>query len=188
MGHLSELLREFRECQSLEERFELAERIVEHVITPLTQYIHSKGLGDGAEDVTQMTLLDLSRQLQDFRGATEREFWGWCYRIARNKIANWFREHARGPVVGLDPEVLWRAVESSRTIDPLSPADLAQLHEAMAMLRAASPECYDALVQRYIFGLSFEEIGMAEGRRSDAVRMQVNRCLEKARGYALRRS
>ena len=183
MRQLPELLREFRECQSLEGRFELAERIVEQVITPLTQYIHSRCPADAAEDVAQVTLLDLSRQLKDFRGATELEFWGWCHRIARNKVADWFRVHSKGPVVGLDPEDLWRAVESSGTIDPLSPSDLAQMHEAMAMLRAASPECYDALVQRFIFGFSFEEIGIAEGRRSDAVRMQVNRCLEKARGY-----
>jgi len=66
-----------------------------------------------AEDALQEVLKAIAVSLKKFQGRTGREFWGWCYRIARNKLNDQFRQQYADRMQPVSPEELWQMVELS---------------------------------------------------------------------------
>ncbi len=181
MEQLVEWLREYRASPSLERRFELAEALVETILSRVEQYISARCPADAVEEVLQESLAAISRSLHTFQGTTGKQFWGWCYGVTSHKVADLLQKRARNPLVLLAPEELWRAVEASALAQPPSPEERADLNSTLELLRRADPQCYEYLVRRYVLDFTLVEMAQAEGLKPDTVRMRINRCLAAAR-------
>lgn len=180
MDDLIKLVRTYRVTSGLAERLRLAEDIFRLIEPDLRLFVFSSVAPTSAEDVHQEILKAVATDLGRFQGGTQREFWAWCYRIARNKRNDHFRKSAADLLQPMPQEELWGLVEASTAVNPLSPADRHDLKYALDMLASAKPECRDYLWSHFIIGLDYADIAESESATYDAVRMKITRCLETA--------
>jgi RNA polymerase sigma factor (sigma-70 family) len=181
MDDLIKTVRTYRFASGLAERVRLAEDIFRRIEPDLRLFVFSSISNDSAQDALQEVLKAVAVSLQKFQGDTEKEFWAWCYRIARNKLSDHYREQYAERVQSVAPDELWRMMEVSAQDAPMSPAVWLDLKYAIQLLTAAKPECYKLLWRHYVIGLDYGEIAEERGLNYDAVRMQIGRCLEQAK-------
>jgi RNA polymerase sigma factor (sigma-70 family) len=180
MDDLIKLVRTYRLTAGLAERLNLAEAIFRQIEPDLRLFVFSSVAPQTAEDVFQEVLKAVATGMGKFEGSTAKEFWGWCYRIARNKLNDHYRSKAAERAQPIPPEELWQLVDASAHDAPLSPADRLDLEYAMKLLTASKPECYDFLWKHFVFGLAYGEIAEELKLNYDNVRMKIGRCLEEA--------
>jgi|GEM_PF-6920636 len=118
-----------------------------------------------AEDATQAVFLDLARKAKRVRVKTSLV--PWLYAAARLTSRNVLRTERRRPTTSLD-----ESIEA-----PSSSTDGA-LFQALDALSAPERE---AVVLRFLQGMSLAEVGKAQGVSEDAVRMRVQRALKRLR-------
>ena len=180
MDDLIKLVRTYRVTAGLAERLNLAEAIFRQIEPDLRLFIFSSVPLQTAEDVLQEVLKAVAIGMARFEGSSAKEFWAWCYRIARNKLNDHYRNQAAERMQPMRSEELWQLVEASAQNAPLSPADRLDLEYAMKLLTASKPECYDFLWKHFVFGLAYGEIAEELKLNYDNVRMKIGRCLEEA--------
>ena len=185
MEQLIELIRQYRQSTSSEERERLGIEIYGQIRPQLYAYIRARCPQEHVDDVCQEALLAIFKSLDRFHGGASEQFWSWCYSLVRNKIADHYRkvemEKKQGELIHLAPEDLWKAIEESAVEDPLTNEQWEELKETLALLQAARPECYEYLVKVYTFQESIATLAQKLGLTYDAMRMRVKRCLEAAR-------
>src|SRR5271169_5131131 len=145
MDDLIKLVRTYRLTAGLAERIRLAEEICRMIQPDLRYFVFSSVPPHVAEDVMQEILKAVATGMRKFEGGTTKEFWAWCYRIARNKLNDHYRSKAADRLQPVPPEELWQMMELSAQSAPLSPAVRHDLEHAMKLLTASKPECYDFL-------------------------------------------
>lgn len=180
MDQLLKLVRTYRLSEGLAERLTLGDEIFRVVEPQLRLFIFGMLARPAAEDVLQEALKAVALSLGRFEGKSVAEFWGWCYRIARNKVNDQLRARASDKSEPMPPEELWRLADAVSESNALSPADRLDLEQAMEMLSQAKPECYDYLTKHFIFGLDYAEIAEEQKLSYDNVRMRIGRCLDHA--------
>lgn len=121
--------------------------------------------GDRADDLLQETWADVFRQLPRLQDAGA--FTAWAYRIARGKANLEHRRNERRPPTNGDVEL----VAAPETEPRFSPEDAARVHRALDEL---PPEQREALVLRFLEGLSYEEIGQIVGCPQGTVRSRIH--------------
>lgn len=94
--------------------------------------------------------------------------------LAHRACINWFRKHRPGVPIEFDRP----------SLSPL-PLDKIIAHERVALateiMSQLAPACRE-LIQKHLFeGLSYGEIAAATGRSEGALRVEMTRCLRKAR-------
>ena len=184
-------LRGYQSARSVEFRLRMADVIVEEVGPALLAFVEKRCLREDVEDVSQDTLAAVVEKLDEFeiKGDSVRLFWGWCYQIARHKIADAHRrrskesEHMSLDDEELAAEVLWQAIEASAVDEPISPGERLDLKDAIGMLKKLSPECHDCLWKHHVLGLPYSEIWETEKLDYDTARMRIKRCERKARDF-----
>jgi RNA polymerase sigma factor (sigma-70 family) len=181
MDQLIKIVRTYRLTGGVAERVRLAEEICRQIAPDLRFFVFGFVPPSDADDVLQNTIKGIIGGLRKFEGDSAKQFWAWCYRIARNKICDHFREKAADRVRYVPSEELHRLVEQSARDAPMSPAVRLDLEYAMKVLTASKPECYEFLWQHYIFGLDYAEIAEERTMTYDNVRMKIGRCLDEAR-------
>ena len=181
MAELIKLVRTYRLSAGLAEQLRLGEQICRQIAPDLRFFIFSAVRPPAADDVYQETLKGIATGMKKFQGNTAAEFWGWCYRIARNKLNDHFRKQSTDRLQPMEPEELWQLAESSAQSSALSPADKHDLEYAMKLLTSAKPECRDYLWKHFIFGLAYAEIAEEQDLSYDNVRMKIGRCLDTAK-------
>ena len=129
-------------------------------------------------DVVQEVWKAISTNLHTFKEKTDEQFLSWCYRIARNKAADSFRD--RNEPMPLDE--VTKIIDESENAQPMSAQDRLDLEHAMNLLSKAKPECLNLLWNHYVLGLDIQEIASQIGLKYDAARMKINRCLDAAQG------
>jgi DNA-directed RNA polymerase specialized sigma24 family protein len=92
MDDLIKLVKTYRLTAGLAERTRLAEQIFRLIGPDLHLFVFSHVSGDAANDVFQEVLKAVAVSLKQFKGDTVKEFWAWCYRIARNKLNDQYIE------------------------------------------------------------------------------------------------
>lgn len=187
MGRQVNLARRYQEAESLEAKLALAEEVVCAVGSELRVFIHRRCGADKVEDIHQETLVGIAKGLARFYGQTEKQFWEWCYHVARNKIADQFRQKHRQE----DPwetDALWQAVEAGAADEALSSGERLDLDYALKLLQEADPPCYDYLWSHYILEWDYSELARHFDLSYDAVRMRVKRCLELAQSLVAKRA
>ena len=180
MEQLIKLVRTYRVTAGLAERLRLAEEIFRLIEPELRLFVFGQVPHSTAEDVLQEILKAIATNLAKFAGDSGKEFWSWCYQIARNKLNDQFRRQAADRLQPMPPEELWQLVDASAQDTPLSPADRLDLEYAMKLLTASKPECFDYLWQHFVFGLAYGEIAEQQSLSYDSVRMKIGRCLDEA--------
>jgi RNA polymerase sigma factor (sigma-70 family) len=181
MDELVKLVRTYRLTNVLTDRAQLAEDIFRLIAPELTLFVFKAVRPPVAEDVLQEVLKAIVSSLQSFSGATGREFWGWCYRIARNKINDQYRAQASERLQPMPPEELWGLVESSAEAAPLAAGERLDLEYAMKLLAGSKPECGEYLWKHYVLGLDYGEVAEEQNVNYDAARMKIGRCLDEVR-------
>ncbi|MBI3867410.1 MAG: sigma-70 family RNA polymerase sigma factor [Verrucomicrobia bacterium] len=180
MDQLIKLVRTYRLSDGLAERLQLANEIFRLIEPRLRLFVFGALARPAAEDVHQEALKGVAAGLAGFAGSTPGEFWGWCYRIARNKVSDHLRKQAAERAQLMPPEELMRLVEVSGRDTALSSADRLDLEYALKLLAEAKPECRDYLWKHYILGLDYREIAEEQSLTYDNVRMRIGRCLDEA--------
>ena len=180
MDDLIKLVKTYRLTEGLSERLRLADEIFRVTEPQLRLFVYGNVSHQEAEDVLQEVLKAVATSLRTFSGSTTKEFWAWCYRIARNKRNDHFRDSAKDLLQPMSPEELWQLVDASAHTSPISHAEKDDLDYAMKLLTASKPECYDYLWQHYVIGFDYTEIAAEQELTYDAVRMKIGRCLETA--------
>jgi RNA polymerase sigma factor (sigma-70 family) len=181
MEQVIKLVKTYRLASGLAERLRLAEAIFRLIEPDLRFFVFAAIQPPAAQDVLQEVLKSITTSMNKFEGGSNEEFWGWCYRIARNRLNDHFRKKATDRLQPMPPEELWQLVEESAQVSPLSPADKLDLEYAMNLLTRSKPECHDYLWKHYIFGLNYTEIAEERNLNYDNVRMKIGRCLDEAK-------
>jgi len=135
---------------------------------PRLRYFLRKLLGDhhAAEDALQETWLDVVRSIP--RLADAGAFAAWVYRIARDRAFRRLRRSSRdvapldgdGPVYESHDDGLLLSAERARAV-----------HSALDRL---SPEHREALVLRFLEGMSYEDMARVVGRPTGTVRSRLH--------------
>lgn len=181
MHDLIKLVRTYRLTAGLAERIRLAEEIFRLIEPDLRLFVFGSVSHEAAKDALQEILKAVATSLKQFKGDTVKEFWAWCYRIARNKLNDHYRSKAADRMQPTPPEDLWRMMELSAQDAPMTPATRHDLEYAMKLLTAAKPECNELLWRHYVIGLDYAEIAEERDLNYDNVRMKIGRCLEEAK-------
>jgi RNA polymerase sigma-70 factor (ECF subfamily) len=136
-----------------------------------TLILYSVGDVSEAQDILQTVFLKAYRGLGGFRFRSS--LFTWIYRIARNECRNYHRRR------GVPPLPLEAVLERGDEIDQRSgprDQDANRVVLRTALLRL-SPKMREAVVLRYLEGLSYEEIGRVLGCSSGTVASRLNRAL-----------
>lgn len=181
MDDLLKLVRTYRLTTGLAERLRLADAIFRLIEPDLRLFVFSSVAPDAAQDALQEILKAVATSLQKFKGDTVKEFWGWCYRIARNKINDQFRKQYADRLQPVPTEELWQMIELSGKDEPITAAVRHDLEYAMKLLTASKPECYDFLWKHFVIGLDYDDLAEERNMNYDSVRMKIGRCLEEAK-------
>ena len=180
MSDLIKLVKTYRLTRGMAERLDLAERIVPLIERDLRFFVFAAMRPPAAEDVFQEVLKAIIVNLGKFKGDEAKQFWGWCYTIARSKIANAHDKQNRDRLQFMPEDELWRLVESSVAPSAMSAGDRHDLAHTLKLLAQFKPECEEYLWQHYIFGLDYAEIAALKDMSYDSVRMKIGRCLSDA--------
>lgn len=151
-------------CQTGDQR--AFEELVERFGPRLRYFLRKMApRGDLPEDLLQETWADIFRQLPRLQDAGA--FAGWAYRIARGKANLDHRRNERRPPMSGDVEFVAAAESEPR----FSPEDAARVHAALDEL---PPDQREALVLRFLEGLSYEEISQVVGCPAGTVRSRIH--------------
>ncbi|MGB7768450.1 MAG: sigma-70 family RNA polymerase sigma factor [Verrucomicrobiia bacterium] len=181
MDELIKLVRTYRLTAGLAERIRLAEDIFRRIEPDLRAFVFSSVSNEAAKDALQEVLKAIAVSLKQFKGDTHKEFWGWCYRIARNKLSDHFRQQYTERMQPVSPEELWRMMDLTAQTSPISPAVRHDLDHIIKLLTATKPDCSDLLWKHYVIGLDYAEIAEERNVSYDNARMKIGRCLDEAK-------
>ena len=179
MESLIELVIAYRQAGHLALRMRLAEEIVRRIGPSLYGYVHRRVPEAVVDDIHQEVLVDIAKHLHTTDAEAEKAFWGWCYRIAFRKCADFHRR--RPPEIALDIEELRRVLEAGTLVEPPSAGECHDLEYALSLLEAAKPPCLDLLWDHFVLDRGYADLAEEPDESNDAVRMRINRCLELAR-------
>jgi RNA polymerase sigma factor (sigma-70 family) len=180
MADLIKLVRTYRHTAGLNERLRLVEEILGIIQQDLRFFVFKAINPAIAEDVLQEVLKAIFTSLKNFAGDTPKEFWKWCYGIARNKVNDQYKKHADDRLQPMPQDELCNLMDLQGQVYALSPQDKLDFQYLMTLLYAAKPECYELLWQHYITDLDYADIAEEQSMSYDAVRMKIGRCLEIA--------
>lgn len=137
-----------------------------------------------AEDLVQDALIKIALQIDRFKGTTDREFFGWCSKIAQRTAIDWKRAAAQRRITILSPEEIQEMGERG----PLISWDTMRsvtVNELLAIIEKLGDRCRDLVVMYFFRGMTFSEIGDFLGEKEDAIRMALSRCVQQARKILL---
>ena len=110
---------------------------------------------DDAKDIVQEVFIKAYENIQSFESA--RRFSPWVYRIAHNEFVNAIKKRSRGPVFGIDFDVVFPHLSGGeRSDDTALERDLRQTLEAC--LDELDPKYREPLVLYYLEGVSYKDM------------------------------
>jgi RNA polymerase sigma-70 factor (ECF subfamily) len=131
------------------------------------------GSAEEAEDAAQETFLRAYTRLATYQ--PERRFVNWLLSIASHYCIDRLRRYARAPQVSLDdalPQV-WLTSDEER---PDQAVDRKQEQEKVRkVLEALPPDYRAAVVLRYWYEMSYEEIATTTGSTESAIKSRLHR-------------
>jgi RNA polymerase sigma factor (sigma-70 family) len=179
MDDLIKLVRTYRLTEGLNERNRLAESIFRIIEPDLSRFVRHHVKNEAAQpDVLQEVLKSVNNSLKNFKNDTVEEFRSWFYTIARRRMKDQFRKEYSDRLVPMEEDEIRELIEASAQAEPISAGDRHDLDYAMKLLINAKPECYDYLMQRFIFQSKVTEIAEERELTPAAAGMKISRCLE----------
>jgi RNA polymerase sigma factor (sigma-70 family) len=162
----------------LQRKIELGQQLCTMMQGHLHLFLMGRVHPNDVDDVLNETLKAIFLSLETFRGNTDKQFFAWCYRIARNKVSDHYRKDRLEP---FPTEELWALVDAAATETPLSPQVKADLEYAMSLLGKTKPQCCKLLWDHFMSGMDIGDLAQELDLNYDAVRRRIERCLDTAR-------
>ncbi len=110
---------------------------------------------DDAKDIIQEVFIKAYENIQSFDAT--RRFSPWIYRIAHNEFVNAIKKRSRGPVFGIDLDVVFPHLTAGETAD-----DVAMQRDTKEILEECldelDPKYREPLVLYYFEGLSYKDM------------------------------
>ena len=180
--NLIQLVHAYKNAAKTAEAQTLAEAIVNEVNPSMKKFVFNQKLGeDDSKDVLQETMLEILDSLSNFNGACEREFWGWCYKIARRRVAKFLKENGQDLIESYHAPELEETIDEVAERTRMSAQDLADYKLCISILTKAADECLKLLTRYFVEGWDYQSIAeMFELASADAARMRLVRCREQA--------
>jgi RNA polymerase sigma-70 factor (ECF subfamily) len=138
--------------------------LYDQLLTPIYRYVAVRVRSrEDAEDLTQLVFERIVAGLPRYRPGRS-PFAAWVFRIARNAVIDHVRRER--PTEQLDPA---RDVPHDDEVEAISlrGEQIRELRRAIAIL---TPDQQEAIVLRFVAGLSAEEAARVMGRRAGTVR------------------
>jgi len=128
-----------------------------------------------AEDVASEVFLKTWDYLTNSDTKKIDRFSSFIYQVARNKVIDIYRDRAKTQTCSLDDiETLPSDTTPFHTVSALQ--EKKELHAA---IRQMKQQYQEAVILRYIDGLSIKEISVVIGKRPTAVRVMLHRAMKK---------
>lgn len=181
MDDLLQLIRMHRQARTADEAGEIAGAIAERVAPSIHLLVKGRCPRHLVEDVCQEAIVAVVKSLSSFEGESVSQFRSWYLRIAWRRLADQLRKPLTQRETPSDMDELNRLLEASTQRQPARPDELAQLAELLRVLVELGDRCWQYIRMRFLEGFKYSEIAEDEGLNPDAIRMQVERCLDRAR-------
>lgn len=142
--------------------------------------LHMPSREDAEDMLVEVFLAALERDYFETLGDGEQRLWLW--RVAHNKVADYYRAHQRRQPLSLDELAETTFEDEERAPEQLSlrGEEHAQLHHSIRRLSTLQQE---VLRLRFVNGLHCAEIAVLLGKREGAVRMLLSRTLNLLRTF-----
>lgn len=125
-----------------------------------------------AEDLTAQVFMRALHHIQDFE-YTGVPYSAWLYRIARNLLANWYRDTSRRRTIPIEKSRYDKVIDS-----PEQTTQLAEDKDVLlASVRRLPADRQELLIFKYVERMSNKEIGEIMGRSEGAIKSLYYRTL-----------
>jgi RNA polymerase sigma-70 factor (ECF subfamily) len=139
-------------------------RLYDELVAPIYRYVALRvRRREDAEDITQLVFERIVAGLPRYRSGRS-PFAAWVFRIARNAVIDHLRRER--PTEPLNPVYDQADGVEVETLS-LRGEQMRELRQAIAYL---TPDQQEALILRFVVGLSAEEAGQTMGRRAGTIR------------------
>lgn len=149
-------------------------QLYERYVDRIYNYVYYR-MGDPAEaeDLTSKIFFRAMQHIGSYRDQGV-PFSAWLYRIARNLVANWYRDRNRRSIIALEDIAQWRLGSESPEWDAQLNEDE---HSLLQAVRRLPSERQELLILKFVDKLSNAEIGEIMGRSEGAVKSLYHRTL-----------
>jgi RNA polymerase sigma factor (sigma-70 family) len=132
------------------------------------------------EDLLQDTMVRATKKFALFKCTTKPEFIGWCWKIAKNLLAERLRLLKAKLEVTLPSDEFdhYREAGEQSQLDPGVKIDS---QRAQYVIESLDEPCRQYLIMNLLKDLSYTEIAMALNKKKEAVGAAVRKCLKEAR-------
>jgi RNA polymerase sigma-70 factor (ECF subfamily) len=148
-------------------------KLYELHIDRIYNYVYYRvGNSHDAEDLTARVFF---RAIQHIHNYQEQgvPFSAWLYRIARNMLANWYRDNSKRQMISLDSIRQQHAVD-----DPESTTEIQEDRDALlAGILRLPPDRQELLILKYVERMSNAEIGQIMRRSEGAIKSLYHRTM-----------
>jgi RNA polymerase sigma-70 factor (ECF subfamily) len=152
-------------------------RLYELYVDRIYNYVYYRtGNSHDAEDLTARIFYRAIRHIGNYQdqGAP---FAAWLYRIARNMIANWYRDNKSDRLLPLESATLRGDGDGPETAIEL----MEDRDALLAAIRELPPERQELLILKFVERMPNAEIGQIMGRTEGAVKLLYYRTLQSLR-------
>ena len=152
-------------------------RLYELYVDRIYNYVfYRTGNSHEAEDLTARIFYRAIQHIGNYQdqGAP---FGAWLYRIARNMVANWYRDNKSDRLLPLES-----ALGRGNTDSPEAAIEFMEDKEALlAAIRQLPPERQELLILKFVERMPNAEIGRIMGRTEGAIKLLYYRTLKSLR-------
>jgi len=179
MDDLIKLVRTYRYSGGVADRVRLAEEICRQIEPRLLLFVLGFIQMPDAEIVLGHSVKAIIGEMKKFEPRSTKQFWTWCFRIARIKISQRLRERDFAESQPRFPEELRKLLERAGNHEPLSPG----VKYAMKMLAASQADAYEFLWRHFIFEIDYSDIADECCITYDDVRTKIKHSLDEAQKH-----
>ena len=148
-------------------------KLYELHIDRIYNYVYYRvGNSHDAEDLTARVFFRAIQHIHNYQNQGV-PFSAWLYRIARNMLANWYRDNSKRQMISLDSIGQQQAVD-----DPEFATELQEDREALlAGISRLPPDRQELLILKYVERMSNAEIGQIMQRSEGAIKSLYHRTM-----------
>jgi RNA polymerase sigma-70 factor (ECF subfamily) len=144
----------------------------EHVDRIYNYLYYRTGNSHDAEDLTEKVFFRAMQHIDNYEDQGV-PFSAWLYKIARNLLANWYRDESKRKMISLDKFEHRQSGSSPELV-----TELAEDKEALlGAIRRLPSERQELLILKFVERMSNAEIGLVLGRTEGAIKSLYHRTL-----------